>query len=196
MEYLECLYKHSLLFQEINKEKPIKILEVGTGTGSMSIFLSHLGYEVRAIDNNIELLNRAQTLNRKMNGNARFVFCDAFKIKEKIWPNKFDVVFSQGFFEHFRDEDIKRLLNEQLEVGKTIFFSVPSNFYPKKDFGDERLLDTNQWQKILRCFPVEYVRYYGRYPIEWKKALWNLMSEPRKPVLKPLHILAKIKKLF
>jgi protein-L-isoaspartate O-methyltransferase len=48
-DYLANLYLHAPLLEEIIKENPQKILEVGIGTGSMSIFLSYLGYEVVGI---------------------------------------------------------------------------------------------------------------------------------------------------
>jgi GR25 family glycosyltransferase involved in LPS biosynthesis len=37
-DYLGNLFSHALLLEEIIKENPKKILEVGIGTGSMSIF--------------------------------------------------------------------------------------------------------------------------------------------------------------
>lgn len=44
-EFLRNLYSHSKLIEEIIAERPETILEVGTGTSSLSIFLSYLGYE-------------------------------------------------------------------------------------------------------------------------------------------------------
>jgi SAM-dependent methyltransferase len=156
-DYLGNISSHAPLLEEIIKENPKKILEVGTGTGSMSIFLSYLGYDVIGIDDNEKVLERARKLNEKMKGRAKFFLCDAFKLSEVFGEDEFDVVFSQGFFEHFNDSEINILLKEQLKVGKIVIFSVPSNFYPRKDFGDERLLSSNEWKEILKDFNVDFI---------------------------------------
>lgn len=161
-EYLGNLSAHAPFINEIIKEKPNKILEVGIGTGSMSIFLSHLGYNVIGIDNDKTVLNRARNLNKLLNGNAKFMYCDAFKINKFFKENEFDIVFSQGFFEHFSDFQIIDLLNKQLKVAhRAIIFSVPTKYYGKKDFGNERLLTLAQWKKILNEFQIDKMFEYG-----------------------------------
>jgi hypothetical protein len=127
-----------------------------------------------------------------MNGRAKFVYCDAFKLSEKFMKNEFDVVYSQGFFEHFSDKKINTLIKEQLIIGKTVIFSVPSNFYPKKDFGNERLLSINEWKEILKDFKVDFIMYYGTLFLGFKYLLKNLLKYPKPPLLKPCHLLIKI----
>jgi hypothetical protein len=129
-----------------------------------------------------------------MNGRAKFVYCDVFRLSEKFMKDEFDVVFSQGFFEHFDDNEINTLLKEELEVGKVVIFSVPSNFYPRKDFGDERLLSSGDWRKILKDFHINFVRYYGPQILDIKNLIKNLLKSPKPPFLKPLHLLIKVKK--
>lgn len=193
-DYLSDLSLHSPLLEEILKENPKKILEVGIGTGSMSIFLSYLGYNVIGIDNDEEILERARELNEKMNGRAKFVYCDAFKLSEKFMKDEFDVVFSQGFFEHFNNKEIATLLKEQLKVGRVSIFSVPSNFYPRKDFGNERLLSSDDWKKILKEFNIMFIKYYGPQILGIKDLIKNFLKSPERPFLKPLHLLIKVRK--
>jgi len=183
-DYLTNLSSHAPLFEEIIREKPKKILEVGIGTGSMSIFLSHLGYDVVGIDNAERILLKAVQLNKKLNGNAKFCLCDAFKLSDKFAKDEFDVVFSQGFLEHFNDDEIKNLISEQLKVGNVILFSVPSNFYPIKDFGNERLLSADEWSKILECFTVKFIKYYGLTYWGVKLLVKGLLKSPKRPILK------------
>lgn len=138
---------HLPFFKSILNENPKRILEIGAGTGSMSIFLSYLGIEVTTLDNDRLVLKNAQALSKKYNGKTKFVFGDGFKMKHKA--NSFDVCFHQGLLEHFSDEDIYRLLDEQLRVAKFAVLSVPNNLYPKQDFGDERLMSKEEWEKLL-----------------------------------------------
>ncbi|HIG96329.1 TPA: class I SAM-dependent methyltransferase [Candidatus Woesearchaeota archaeon] len=136
-------------FEEIHTRTPKGILEVGSGTGVMTIFLSHLGYDVVSIDNNEVVLKKAQKNNKHYNGTVKFKFGDAFKIPFK--NGSFDMAISQGFFEHFNNEEIKKLLDEQLRVArKSVLISVPNSYYPVLDRGDERLRPLEWWLGLFR----------------------------------------------
>ena len=138
---------HRELFNLIYDEKPKRILEVGSGSASMSIFLSYLGYEVVSLDSDSKVLSKAKNLAKKLNGRVNFVSGDAFKLP---FPNNhFDICFHQGLLEHFSNEEIYKTLDEQLRVGKMVILSVPNNKYGHKDFGDERLLPNSFWDSLL-----------------------------------------------
>ncbi len=136
------------LFDEIIKLNPKRILEVGSGTGVMGILLSHLGYDVVSTDNDKDVLELAKRNNTKFNGSVKFEFVDAFKTNYK--SKEFDVAYSQGFYEHFNNKDIKRLLDEQLRISKYVIISVPNKYYPEYDYGNERLISTNDWVRIFK----------------------------------------------
>lgn len=200
--FLGALFIHIPLFIEIYKLHPRYILEVGIGKGSMSIILGLLGFKVIGIDNSDYLVSLATKCVRKMHlyNRVSFILGDVFKLNdifsksEILVETKFDCCFSQGFFEHFNDEEIKKIINEQLKVAKVVIFSVPSNFYPSQDFGDERLLSLDEWKKILKDFNVGLIKYYGRlhsFYFGFKDIL--LKQKFNFPYFKPLHILVKIK---
>jgi SAM-dependent methyltransferase len=155
------IWDHKPFLVEITSsaKKNKEILEVGSGSGALSIFLSHLGYKIISIDNDEEVLNIARRNNAYLNGKVTFKKADAYRLPFK--DNSFDLCFSQGFFEHFNDDDIRKLLREQLRVAKAIIFSVPAFWYPKQDFGDERLMKKEDWSEILSQFKVEEAAYYA-----------------------------------
>ncbi len=135
------------------------MLEVGSGSSALSIFLSHLGYKIMSIDNDKGVLDTARENNARLNGRVAFKKADACNLPFE--DNCFDVCFSQGFFEHFDDDNIRKLLKEQLRVTNVVVFSVPTFWYPSPDFGDERLMKKEDWLEILSEFKVDKAVYYG-----------------------------------
>ncbi len=136
------------------------ILEVGFGTGQMSIYLSKLGYNVFALDKSRVQKERADRLARELKVSPHFMNVDIFKLihrKEefrRFWKNQFHTVFSQGFLEHFSDNDIKRLFDIQFAMGKVVAFSVPLDKFGHQSRGDERLLSKEYWRKLVAKYKI------------------------------------------
>jgi len=185
-EFLGNFYTAEL-FDEIIKLKPKKIVEVGSGTGVMSILLSHLGYDVISIDNDKNVLELAKLNNAKFNGNVKFEFGDAFKTKYK--NKEFDVAYSQGFYEHFKNKDIKKLLDEQLRISKYVVISVPNKYYPECDYGNERLISTTDWVKKFKRI---------RPKLKIKRLEYQFMLRKNKPFKTIFNLLTgkKVMSLF
>ena len=155
--YINNIWDHKPLLIKVASSGR-NILEVATGTGSLSIFLSHFSYNVVSVDNNDSVLKIAQHNNANLKGGVTFKKADAFNLP--FDDDSFDVCFSQGFLEHFADDDIRKLLKEQLRVSGKVLISVPSFWYPEQDFGDERLMKKEDWLGILSEFKLERASYY------------------------------------
>ena len=135
-------------FDYILNSKAKTILEVGVGSGMHTILLSLLGFEITGIDNDEEILERAEKYNQEWGGKAKFLKMDGFDLK---FPSKgFDLVISNGLLEHFTDKEVGQLLKEQLRVGKEVVISLPSIGYPNPDFGNERLMKKEKWLGIIK----------------------------------------------
>ena len=157
--YIRNLYGQREFLMTLIKSGGKKMLEVGAGTGTMSIFLSHLGKEVTTLDNDPHVLELAKTNQEKFGGRNQLVEGDAFKLP---FPDRsFDLVFHQGLLEHFSDDQIHQLLAEHLRVAPTVIFSVPNPNYPRKDFGDERLMSKRRWEELLQPYKIEMSRNYS-----------------------------------
>jgi SAM-dependent methyltransferase len=126
---------------------PKSTLEVGTGTGFHSCFISYFGISVVALDINREVIEIARRNENHFGGKASFVVASASSLpfKDKV----FDVCFSQGLLEHFDNKSICRFLESFLRVSYSIILSVPSDYYPCKDLGNERLLAPGGWSKLI-----------------------------------------------
>jgi len=147
--------------REIYSNTKTTAIEIGCGRGVHSIFLSYFIPRVIGIDNNIKLVEKAREDNYRFRGHAQFLMRDAFKLD--FPKSTFDVCFSQGFLEHFADEEICLLIENQLMVAKVIVASVPSVFYSTKDRGDERLMSIEEWREVLKNFDT-HMFYYGFKP--------------------------------
>jgi SAM-dependent methyltransferase len=158
-ELVDHVYSHKPYLLEIWKSNPHKILEIGVGGGSTSIFLSYLGIETHALDNDPNVVKRSQENNENLKGKLLIKEGDAFKLPYE--NDSFDIVCHQGFFEHFEDKEIRALLTEQLRVSQRVIFSVPTKYYLSNTLG-ERLLTKTQWEEILKGFNIIKSNYYGR----------------------------------
>lgn len=156
--FIDHVYYHRQFLNAIFIERCKRLLEIGTGSGSMSIFLSYFGFQVTAIDNNDEVIKVAKENNEILHGTLEIIKADAFNLP--FPENHFDLVFHQGFFEQFSDEEIRRLLFEQLRVAPIVVLSIPTRYYLSKTLG-ERLLSKKEWENILRAFKVVESTYYG-----------------------------------
>lgn len=157
--YIRNLYGQREFLQAIIETKAKRILEVGAGTGTMSIFLSQLGRSVVTLDNDPQLIELARQTKDQLGGRNEIVPGDALHLP--FPDNSFDLVFHQGLLEHFSDEQIRGLIREHLRVAPVVLVSVPNNFYPRKDFGDERLMSKRQWEQILAPFKVSLSHNYS-----------------------------------
>jgi 2-polyprenyl-3-methyl-5-hydroxy-6-metoxy-1,4-benzoquinol methylase len=138
-----------------------RILEAGCGTGANSVYLASLGYLVNAIDNDDEMLKLSEDIASNFNKRPSFVKMD---ISQTVYADKtFDAVFSHGVLEHFKDQDIVNILNEQLRIGKHVIFSVPSDYFSEKDkmYGDERFMNNRQWKELLEGTDGNIVNNFG-----------------------------------
>lgn len=137
---------HLPMFRALRRLGARRVLEVGAGTGSHGIFLSYFR-RVVSVDLSRHLIGRCGKNSRRLLGSARFAAMDAFQL---AFPDgAFDAVFSQGFFEHFSDDEIARLLAEQSRVARYVVISVPNRSYAVQDFGNERLLTRAEWEALL-----------------------------------------------
>jgi ubiquinone/menaquinone biosynthesis C-methylase UbiE len=96
-----------------------KILEVGAGPGLETLILQHDGFESIASDIDARIPSQVHVpmgINNTLRADTQ----------ELPFHNQvFDVVYSSGLIEHFSDEDIIKMLKEQLRVAKYCYFEVP-----------------------------------------------------------------------
>ena len=128
------------------------ILEIGTGTGLMSVYFSQLGYNVTGLDYDIEIVKKNVRFNEMFRGSAAFLNGDKFSLP--FAPNTFDACYHQGLMEHFDEPDILRSLRGQVEVCQRVVFTVPTVRWKGGVFGNERMWTGHHWLKLLSEFEI------------------------------------------
>lgn len=73
-----------------------------------------------------------------------------------------DIIHSHGLLEHFKDEDIHKILQAGFKSGARVqVHYVPGDKYKEPSFGDERLLPANYW--IDRFHPTQAFSFNDGY---------------------------------
>lgn len=165
-----------------------KILEIGTGTGSIGALLIKYGFDVIGIDIDEKMAGVAKK-SFALFGDSNNVFVmDAKNIVSKFGENSFKCVITHGMLEHYQDNEIILHLNNQLKVAPLAICVIPtkamSPHYRSKGLGDERYLSTKYWKKLLETnFYIQNVFGFG-----FKETDYSHFSEK----IIGVNILAKI----
>ena len=150
--YLDKIADHQYYLQKIIELNPQKVLEVGCGPGTRSIFLSYLGIDVTAVDNDTGIIGTVDRYQKKFKGNVRVESADAFDLKYR--DQEFDIVFNAGFLEHFKHEEKIALVKEFTRVARYYIFMVPNKAYGLRPYGNEDLMTKEEWETVLNDFNI------------------------------------------
>ena len=114
--------------QDSMNNKRLKVLDVGCGTGNISLEVAELGCEVLGIDldkESIEYANKRNTLK-----NCKFKVANAQDLDLK---EKFDVIIASEVLEHLKHpENLVDFVNKNLKKEGFLFLSIPNGFGPSE----------------------------------------------------------------
>ena len=191
--YLRDILTHLDLLFTLFSPSQRRVLEVGCGTATHSCFLSYFGARCFSLDKGMAAMMAATETKRHFGGRNQAVRGDAFYLP--FADDAFDVCFSGGLMEHCSDQEISWLLREQIRVGKRVVFTVPSDHYPLREYGDERQLSPHQWMQILTsCTGPLGARVHARYQRFDLKRVKDMLVERRR--LGPRFVLCSVRKSF
>jgi len=128
---------------------PRSILEIGCGTAEHSVFIKKIFKKINIdlLDNDPDILLNAKKLNIDFIEETFLV--DILDKKSTQNLKSYDVVMSQGLMEHFNEQDFIKIIENFRPVAKNFIFSIPSNFYPTLDYGNEILRSKYEITEIL-----------------------------------------------
>lgn len=136
---------------------PKKVLEIGCGPADHSVFLSSItpGLKISVLDYDRKIVAWLKKTYSKQFEN--FYVCDITddQMVKKLGfkSQEFDVIYSQGLLEHFNRKGSQKIVNYFLPYAKKIIFSIPSETYPNRDYGNELLRNEKELEDIFRTIP-------------------------------------------
>lgn len=150
---LKNLKKKKVYLNAIEKySKNKKIIECGCGTGKISTYFQNKGYSVTAVDIDENILKLAENIVERSSFKETPKF-EVMSIMNLKYKNKtFDVAFSNGVLEHFTDNEIIKILKEEIRIADVVVFGVPSKYFNDNEFmhGDERYLTKEKWRTLIK----------------------------------------------
>ena len=196
---------HEELLQNLEQfiqVKDKKILEIGAGMGGDSLYLAKKGARVTVLDFSEEALKQIKTSAQKGAVPIETILAEAQGMPFK--KATFDVVFHQGFLEHFPDPKPYHLEQKRvLKKGGLLVVDVPqrwTTYTLKKHFqmwrgkwfaGWEREFSARELEELVKKSGFDLLCTYGRgyygklYKIRhlklgrWYQGLWEKIEKTR-----------------
>jgi 2-polyprenyl-3-methyl-5-hydroxy-6-metoxy-1,4-benzoquinol methylase len=149
---------------KISDGRIAKLIEIGVGTATMSIYFSKKNFDVLGLDTEPLLIAKAIEANKRLSGSAKFIAMNALELDSLFKENTFDIAFSQGTMEHFDNDDLKKMIKAQIAVARYVIFSVPSINWPHEEFGNERKMTLREWKRLLTevGVKIDHISYYQK----------------------------------
>jgi SAM-dependent methyltransferase len=159
--FLDKLSDHKYYLQKILELNPKKVLEVGCGPGVRCIFLSYLGIDVTALDNDEGIIEQIKFYTKNLRGKNKIENGDAFNLSYS--EKEFDVIFNAGFLEHFEDLEKIQLVKEFTRVAEYYIFMVPNKAHRLRPYGNEDLKTKEEWDSLLKDFNLIESKDINKY---------------------------------
>ena len=168
-----------------DEKKPV--LECGSGTGKFSAYLASKGVKAYAMDLEQAMVEQAKKLSKQVSTeNEVNVFQG--DIRHIPFENKFfSVTHSSGVMEHYSDEEIVEIINEQLRVSDVCVFSVPTSYFEKKMLGNERFMKRNKWREIIDKSNAEIIKETGYHYKTLQNRIIDICKKPSR-IFKPIAL--------
>lgn len=110
----------------LNTDYNEKVLEIGSGTGEISLKLAQAGRKVTILDFNDENIDFTQRCAKSLGINIEAVCCDATSTLP-FANNEFDTVWQSGLLEHFTKEERQSMLREWSRIARKKLISIVPN---------------------------------------------------------------------
>jgi ubiquinone/menaquinone biosynthesis C-methylase UbiE len=158
--------KYAILRRFLEGKKPLRILNVGCGSGELSLQLAELGHQVLGVDiepAHIELARRNAAM-CDSGANCEFMVCG---VEEMEFDNEVDCLVSTDMLEHVQDDRAAfAKMMQALKPAGMVLLAVPAGQW-LFGFHDEQLGHFRRYSKKTllelvepRC-RVDVVRHFG-----------------------------------
>ncbi|MFN2341592.1 MAG: class I SAM-dependent methyltransferase [Halanaerobium sp.] len=167
-------------YKDLKAEREnIKLLDVGCGTGSYALALAEMGYQVKAIDLDAEMVSLAESKMQKLKAEVDFYRLGMLHLKEKFNAQSFDGIYIIGnVLVHLKKEEIKEFLElaaELLKAEGKLFIQIV-NYYRILELNLDGLPTIYSQDDTVR-FERDYEYDENRSIIHFKTKLINHFAD-------------------
>jgi len=128
------------------------LIEMGCGSGHLSLCLAKKGYKVTLLDFSDVALDKARKTFEKYGAQGEFILGDLFDLDDSV--STYDFAWNSGVMEHFGDDEIIHLMENIGEhARKGVLYLVPNTSSISYLLMRARLMADNQW-----IYGEEYLR--------------------------------------
>lgn len=158
------------IIKALKPSEGMRVLDIGTGSGWTSIYLSKCGCEVVGLDISPSMIDIARERALKEGARVDFIVCDA---EEMSFHNEFESVLISDSLHHFENpRSVLRKCSEALISGGSLIVSEPGLLHPfmkdsrnaKKSYGvTERGFSRRFLKKAFADCGLHYRVYHTRH---------------------------------
>ncbi|WP_162792689.1 methyltransferase [Ochrobactrum sp. 3-3] len=159
------------IFKRAGVDIGSQLLEVGSGSGHLSLAINQAGYKTDMLDFAEDALSHAKLIFQKFDGSpdSRFLLLDALNFDPTPLP-KYDLAWNSGVCEHFSNESLIAMLRNMSNVSRNVCIVVPnpsSVFYlaGKRAFLDKGIwpygteLQRDNYEKLIEAAGLAVTRH-------------------------------------
>jgi SAM-dependent methyltransferase len=159
---------------------PARVLSIGCGAALYDLLLAGYGFEVTSVDNDPEVLRRAQRTARQFGIKLDLQLADAFDLSQH--HGRYDIAFSAGLVEHWNGEHTVQLIREHARCAPVVQVEVPTRYTRLIEavpdvLEDAVLYSRRQFEQRVRAAGLRLVRTYpvGGVPTRTRRLIEALL---------------------
>jgi SAM-dependent methyltransferase len=139
---------------------PGRTLEVGCGTGADSVYLTHRGFEVTAVDSSPMAVERARARAKLAGVPVCFVLADVFEFVRTAEP--FDFVYDAGFYHFIRRRELGRYLDLLWRTTRpgSFYLALVGSTGEEAEGGPPQVSEDEIRLELARLFEFVHLRHF------------------------------------
>lgn len=167
-------------------QAPLRVLDLGTGTGTAALYLAQFGHQVTGVDASATAIDMAQENARQLNLKVDFLVRDINQLSAESFEDPFDLIIDSSFLhcivELSERAKVLELVHAALRVGGEFFVHTMVASEDMSEFLRPEHIELEQeilWSTGKMTWPMQWQERNGKkvFPHRRIRMLKNLEEE-------------------